>query len=106
METKQYTALPPQDEKICSYELQESYRMQEYYFGSYERFLRYVADTYNLEKIAYITGEHLSDYIDDMKEREFTLPEIKNELTGIRFWHESIAKARYKLPPNSYFGFN
>ena len=67
MSTNHYINLLPQAEKLYRHNRQGSYKTKERYFEAYKRFLRYVGDTYRLEKLANISGKHLSSYVEYMQ---------------------------------------
>ena len=60
MQTKHYVNLLAQAEKLRRHNRQGAYKTKERYFEAYKRFLRYLGDTYKLEKITNISGKHLS----------------------------------------------
>jgi site-specific recombinase XerD len=98
-----YTNLLSQAEKLFRHSRQNSYKTRERYREAFERFLRYLADEYRLQKLANISGRHLSEYIDNMQERGLSASTVKTDLAAIRFWHDQIPNARYNLPPNDEF---
>ena len=71
MRTNHYINLLAQAEKINRHNRQGSYKTKERYFEAYKRFLRYVGDTYRLEKVANISGKHLSSYIEHMRDKNY-----------------------------------
>lgn len=84
--TNHYTNLLAQAEKIRRHNRQGSFKTRERYFEAFTRFLRYVADEFRLEKLANISGKHLSSYVEDMQERGLSASTIKTDLAAIRFF--------------------
>ncbi|BDF71443.1 integrase [Oscillospiraceae bacterium] len=103
MSNNLYQNLLAQAEKLRRHNRQGSYKTKERYFQAYQRFLRYLADAYRLEKIANVSGKHLSTYVARMQERGLSASTIKTDLAAIRFWHDQIPGARYTLPSNSEY---
>jgi len=100
---KQYKNLLAQAEKIRRHNRQGSYKTKKRYFEAYKRFLQYLAETYRLEKIANISGKHLSSYVGHMQNKGLAASTIKTDLAAIRFWHDKISDAKYDLPSNDEF---
>ena len=98
-----YMNLLVQAEKLYRHNRQGSYKTKERYYEAYKRFLHYVADTYRLEKIANISGKHLSSYVEEMQYQNLSASTIKTDLSAIRFWHDQIPNAKYILPSNDEF---
>ena len=67
MSTNHYTNLLAQAEKLRRHNRQGSYKTKERYFEAYKRFLRYVGEAFRLEKIANISGKHISGYVEHMQ---------------------------------------
>jgi len=103
MSTNHYINLLAQAEKLYRHNRQGSYRTKERYFEAYKRFLRYVGDTYRLEKLSNISGKHLSSYVEYMQECGLSASTIKTDISAVRFWHDKISKAKYTLPSNDEF---
>lgn len=103
MSNNLYQNLLAQAEKLRRHNRQGSYKTKERYFQAYQRFLHYLADVYRLEKIANVSGKHLSAYVARMQERGLSASTIKTDLSAIRFWHDQIPGARYALPANSEY---
>lgn len=65
-----------------------------------KRFCRFLADHYHLQKLANISGKHLTAYIIDMQERGKSTSTIKTDLAAIRFYHDMMVQTKYRLPEN------
>jgi len=98
--TNHYLNLLAQADKLRRHNRQGSYKTKERYYEAYKRFLRYVGDTYRLEKLANISGKHLTAYIEYMKGKGNAASTVKTDLAAIRFWHDQNPSARYVLPSN------
>ncbi len=98
-----YVNLLTQAERLYRHNRQGSYKTKERYFEAYKRFLKFVGDTYNLQKLQSISGKHLSAYVDYMQDKGFSASTIKTDLAAIRFWHDQIPDAKYTLPTNDEF---
>ena len=103
MKTNHYINLLFQAEKVHRHNRQGSFKTKQRYFEAFKRFLRFVADEYRLEKIANISGKHISSYIEYMQERGLAAATVKTDLAVIRFWHDQIPNAKYTLPSNDAF---
>lgn len=103
MKTNHYINLLSQAQKLYRHNRQGSYKTKERYFEAYKRFLHFLADTYRLEKIANISGKHLSDYVTQMQDKDYAPSTIKTDLAAIRFWHDQIPCVKYELPTNGAF---
>lgn len=103
MSTNHYNNLLVQAEKLYRHNRQGSYKTKERYFEAYKRFLSFAADTYRLEKIANISGKHLSAYVTQMQNKGLSASTVKTDLAAIRFWHDQIPNARYTLPSNGEY---
>ena len=100
MSTNHYINLLAQANKLYRHNRQGSYKTKARYFEAYKRFLRYLGNTYRLEKLTNISGKHLSDYVAFMKQMDYSPSTMKTDLAAIRFWHDKIPNARYELPTN------
>ena len=80
MQTNHYINLLSQANKLYRHNRQGSYKTKERYYEAFKRFLRYLADVYRLEKIANISGKHLSSYVEYMQYRNYSASTIKTDL--------------------------
>ena len=95
-----YVNLLSQFQKLRRHNRQGSYKTRERYGAGFVRFLRYVGETYRLEKLANISGKHISSYVEYMRNKNYSAATIKVELCAIRFWHDQVPNAKYSLPSN------
>ena len=70
------------------------------YYEAMQRFCRYLAEEYRLQKLANISGKHLVAYVRHLQENGKAASTIKTELAAIRFWHDQISNTKHKLPSN------
>lgn len=103
MKTNLYQNLLVQANKLYRHNRQGSYRTRQRYYEAYQRFLRFAAKEFHLEKLSNCSGKHLSAYVEDMQKRGLSASTIKTDLAAIRFWHDQIPNAHYVLPGNEEF---
>ena len=96
-----YRALITQLDKLARHNRQESYKTRQRYYEAMQRFCRFLAEEYRLQKLTNISGKHLVDYVRHLQENGKAASTIKTELAAIRFWHDKLGEAKYKLPSNA-----
>ena len=96
-----YRALIAQLDKLARHNRQESYKTRQRYYEAMQRFCKFLADVYHLQKLANISGKHLVAYVRHLQENGKAASTIKTELAAIRFWHDKLGEAKYKLPTNA-----
>ena len=62
-----YQTLIAQLDKVARHIRQGSFRTKERYYEAMKRFCRFLADNYHLQKLANISGKHLTAYIMGMQ---------------------------------------
>lgn len=95
-----YKALIVQLDKTARYNRQGSFRTKERYYEAMKRFCRFLSDHYRLQKLANISGKHLTTYVLYMQERDKSASTIKTDLAAIRFFHDKMERTKYRLPTN------
>ena len=95
-----YRALIAQLDKLARHNRQESYKTRQRYYEAMQRFCRFLAEEYRLQKLTNISGKHLVAYVRHLQEKGKAASTIKTELAAIRFWHDKLGEAKYKLPSN------
>ena len=95
-----YQTLTAQLDKVARHIRQGSFRTKERYYKANKRFCRFLADHYHLQKLANISGKHLTAYVIDMQERGKSASTIKTDLAAIRFYHDMMGETKYHLPSN------
>ena len=83
-----YHALLAQLDKLERHNRQGSYKTRQRYYEAMQRFCRFLADVYHLQKLANISGKHLVAYVRHLQENGKAASTIKTELAAIRFWHD------------------
>ena len=96
-----FISLVAQLDKLARHNRQGSYRTKERYYEAMKRFCRFLAEEFHLQKLANISGKHLTAYVLRMQAEEKAASTIKTELAAIRFFHDKIDRPRYKLPDNN-----
>lgn len=95
-----YKALIAQLDKTARHNRQGSFRTKERYYEAMKRFCRFLADHYHLQKLANISGKHLTAYVLHMQGQEMSASTIKTDLAAIRFFHDKMERTKYRLPSN------
>ena len=65
-----------------------------------QRFCRFLADEYHVERLANIAPKHIFAYVAHLQEKGRSASTIKTDLSAIRFFHDLIPSPRYELPGN------
>lgn len=79
---------------------QGSFRTRQRYYEAMQRFCRFLADEYHVERLANIAPKHIFAYVSHLQEKDRSASTIKTDLSAIRFFHDLIPSPRYKLPGN------
>ena len=95
-----YQTLVAQLDKTARHNRQGSFRTKERYYEAMKRFCRFLADHYRLQKLANISGKHLTAYVLDIQEQEKSVSTIKTDLAAVRFFHDKMERTKYRLPSN------
>ena len=95
-----YKNLERQYNKIFRHIKVGSFKTRERYGKGFKRFMVFLVDNYNLQKLANISSKHIFAYIDYMQKRDLSASTIKTELAAIRFFHDNMPYTRYELPTN------
>lgn len=105
-EKKQGANKPLEDQldKLARHNRQGSYRTQERYYEAMIRFCRFLAVYFHLQKLSNISGKHLVAYVLWLQENGKSASTIKTELAAIRFFHDKMDNAKYRLPTNDELG--
>ena len=95
-----FEALVAQLDKLARHNRQGSFRTKDRYYQAMKRFCAYLADEYRLQKLANISGKHLTSYVLWMQENDKSASTIKTDLSAIRFFHDKMSDPKYRLPDN------
>ncbi len=96
-----YMSLVAQLDKLARHNRQGSFRTKERYYEAMKRFCHFLAEEYRLQKLANISGKHLTAYILKLQAEGKSASTIKTDLAAIRFFHDKIANPKYRLPTNA-----
>lgn len=98
--SKQYENLLFQLDKLHRHNRQGSFRTRQRYYEAMQRFCRFLADEYHVERLANIAPKHIFAYVTRLQEKGRSASTIKTDLSAIRFFHDLIPSPRYELPGN------
>ena len=98
--TNHYLNLMFQVDKLHRHNRQGSYKTRARYYEAMQRFCRFLAEIYRLERLANIAPKHIYAYVAYLQEQGKSASTIKTDLSAIRFFHDLIQKPRYELPGN------
>lgn len=96
-----YETLINQLNRLARHNRQGSYHTKQRYYEAMQRFCRYLADEFRLQKLANISGKHLAAYAEYMKASGKAASTIKTDLAAIRFFHDLIGDRNHPLPENA-----
>ena len=99
--SKHYQNLLTQLDKLHRHNRQGSFRTKQRYYEAMQRFCRFLAERYHLERLANIAPKHIYAYVSYLQEQEKSASTIKTDLSAIRFFHDLIQQPRYELPANT-----
>ena len=69
------------------------------YFEGTDRFVRYCAEEWHLQKFVNVSGKHIRAYVEYMRDKELTPNTIVTELSSIRFFY-GYSGGKNRLPDN------
>lgn len=99
-----YLALLAQLDKLARHNRQGSYQTKRRYYEAMQRFCRYLAEAFHLQKLANVSAKHFVAYVEFLQENGKAASTIKTDLAGIRFFHDKMENAKYRLPDNDALG--
>ena len=99
--SKHYQNLLTQLDKLYRHNRQGSFRTRQRYYEAMQRFCRFLAEQFRLERLANISPKHIYAYVSYLQEQEKSASTIKTDLSAIRFFHDLIQQPRYELPANA-----
>ena len=86
--------------KLTRHNRQGSYKTRRRYNEAMLRFCAFLAEKYRLQNLRNISRKHVEAYVEHMQEEGKSASTIKTDLSAIRFYHDLIPDARYRLPDN------
>ena len=96
-----YRSLIAQLDKLARHNRQGSYRTKERYYEACKRFCKFLAEAYHLQKLSNISGKHLTAYVEFLQATDKAASTVKTDLAAIRFFHDKMENAKYRLPNNA-----
>jgi len=99
--SKLYKNLLIQLDKLFRHNRQGSFRTRRRYYEAAQRFCRFLAEVFHLERLANIAPKHIYAYVACLQEQGKSASTIKTDLSAIRFFHDLIPNPRYELPTNA-----
>jgi len=99
-----YLALIAQLDKLARHNRQGSFQTKRRYYEAMQRFCRYLAEEYHLQKLSNISGKHFAAYVEYLQNSGKSASTIKTDLAAIRFFHDKMEHAKYRLPDNDALG--
>ena len=99
-----YLALVAQLDKLARHNRQGSFQTKRRYYEAMQRFCRYLAEEYHLQKLSNISGKHFVAYVEYLQNSGKSASTIKTDLAAIRFFHDKMEHAKYCLPNNDALG--
>jgi len=99
-----YLALVAQLDKLARHNRQGSFQTKRRYYEAMQRFCRYLAEEYHLQKLTNISGKHFVAYVEHLQNSGKSASTIKTDLAAIRFFHDKMEHAKYRLPDNDALG--
>ena len=96
-----YRSLIAQLDKLARHNRQGSYRTKERYYEACKRFCKFLAEAYRVQKLSNISGKHLTAYVEFLQATDKAASTVKTDLAAIRFFHDKMENAKYRLPDNA-----
>ena len=81
-----YLNLMAQVDKLHRHNRQGSYKTRARYYEAMQRFCRFLAEVFRLERLANIAPKHIYAYVAYLQEQEKSASTIKTDLSAIRFF--------------------
>ena len=98
--SKYYLNLIAQLNRLYRHNRTGSYRTRTRYYEAMQRFWRFLAKRYHLERLANVAPEHIAAYVAYLQECGRAPSTIKTDLAAIRFFHDLMQTPRHQLPGN------
>ena len=98
--SKYYDNLLSQLNRLYRHTRLGSYKTRARYYEATQRFCRFLANRYHLQRLANIGPKHIHAYVMYLQDRGMSASTIKTDLAAIRFFHDLMDRPRYQLPSN------
>ena len=99
-----YLALLAQLDKLARHNRQGSFQTKHRYYEAMQRFCRYLAEEFHLQKLANVSAKHFVAYAEHLQSSGRAASTVKTDLAAIRFFHDKMENAKYHLPDNDMLG--
>ena len=99
-----YLALVAQLDKLARHNRQGSFQTRRRYYEAMKRFCFYLASSFHLQKLSNISAKHFVSYVVYLQDNGKAASTIKTDLAAIRFFHDKMDHAKYRLPDNDELG--
>ena len=99
-----YLALVAQLDRLARHNRQGSFQTRRRYYEAMKRFCFYLASSFHLQKLSNISAKHFVSYVIYMQDNGKAASTIKTDLAAIRFFHDKMEHAKYRLPGNDALG--
>ena len=97
-------ALVAQLDRLARHNRQGSFQTKRRYYEAMKRFCFYLALTFHLQKLSNISAKHFVSYVIYLQDNGKAASTIKTDLAAIRFFHDKMEHAKYRLPNNDELG--
>ena len=98
--SKYYLNLIAQLNRLYRHNRTGSYRTRTRSYEAMQRFCRFLAKRYHLERLANVAPKHIAAYVAYLQECGRAPSTIKTDLAAIRFFHDLMQTPRHQLPGN------
>ena len=98
--SKHYDNLLSQLNRLYRHTRLGSYKTRARYYEATQRFCRFIADRFRLERLANVAPKHIYAYVQFLQDKGMSPATIKTDLAAIRFFHDMMDRPRYQLPSN------
>ena len=102
--TNVFNNLKSQVDSIFRHIRTGSYKTRIRYYAAVLRFCMFLAAEFSLQNIRNIESKHVTAYVEYMEALDLTASTIKTDLSAIRWFHDFIPRAKFKLPDNDHLG--
>jgi site-specific recombinase XerD len=84
-------------EAVLNHARQGSYETRRRYADACIRFVKWLADSYRVQRLGNLHEKHILAYVETLKGRGLSTKYIETELSAIRWLHDQMPKARYPI---------
>lgn len=95
------SAIEQQMNKIFKHTRAGSYATRDRYTKSCRTFIRFLDENYKMKNLRNLQDKHILAYIQYRQDEGISSKTIKNDLGAIRYMHDLLSNAKYKLASNA-----